>query len=121
MPNSPEQTVHVGLAYTWPIDFIAGSLTARWDYYWQSDSYAREFNTPGDKIDSWDQHNASLIYESNDGHWMAKAWVRNLQDEDNVTGKYLTSDTSGFYRNYFLTDPRLYGVSLRYSFERSKG
>ncbi len=120
LPNSPVHTVHVGLAYTWPIDFIAGSLTARWDYYWQSDSYAREFNTPGDKIDSWDQHNASLIYESNDGHWLAKAWVRNLQNEDNVTGKYLTSDTSGFYRNYFLTDPRLYGVSVRYSFQRAR-
>ena len=118
LPNSPENTVHLGLAYTWEVGVIAGSLTARWDYYWQSKSFAREFNTPGDEIDSWDQHNASLIYESNDGHWVVKAWVRNLQDEDNVTGKYLTSDTSGFYRNYFLTEPRIYGASVRYSFDR---
>jgi len=116
LPNSPENTIHIGVAYTWPITMIAGSLTARWDYYWQDDSFAREFNTVGDQIDAWDQHNASLIYESNDGHWMVKAWVRNLQDENNVTGKYLTSDTSGFYRNYFLTEPRVYGATLRYSF-----
>ncbi|HEX7037203.1 MAG TPA: TonB-dependent receptor [Pseudomonadales bacterium] len=116
LPNSPENTVHLGLAYTWPVNALAGSLTARWDYYWQSKSYAREFNTPGDRIDSWDQHNASLIYESNNGQWLVKAWVRNLQDEDNVTGKYLTSDTSGFYRNYFLTEPRIWGASVRYSF-----
>jgi hypothetical protein len=25
-------------------------------------------------------------------------------------------DTSGFYRNYFLTDPRMYGASFRYNF-----
>jgi len=118
LPNSPEHTVHLGVAYTWEVGAIAGTVTGRWDYYWQSDSYAREFNTPGDKIDSWDQHNLSLIYESNDGHWMVRAWVRNLQDEDNVTGKYLTSDTSGFYRNYFLTEPRIFGASVRYSFDR---
>ncbi len=116
LPNSPEHTVHLGAAYTWQVGMLAGSLTARWDYYWQSSSYAREFNTKGDEIDAWDQHNASLIYESNDGNWMVKAWIRNIQDEDNVTGKYLTSDTSGFYRNYFLTEPRIFGASVRYSF-----
>ena len=41
-----------------------------------------------------------------------RAWIRNILNDDNVTGKYLTSDTSGFYRNYFLTEPRIYGVSF---------
>ena len=48
--------------------------------------------------------------------WEGRLWVRNIQDEDNVTGKYLTSDTSGFFRNYFLTDPRIYGASVKYNF-----
>ena len=116
LPNSPEHTLRLGLAYTWQVPAIAGSLTARWDYYWQDDSYAREFNGIGDEIDSWDQHNATLIYESRDGRWMVKAWVRNISDDDNITGKYLTSDTSGFFRNYFLTEPRLFGASLRFNF-----
>jgi outer membrane receptor protein involved in Fe transport len=116
LPNSPEHTVHIGAAYTWQIGFLRGALTARWDYYWQDESYAREFNSIGDEIDAWDQHNASLIYESANGQWVVKAWVRNIQDEDNVTGKYLTSDTSGFFRNYFLTEPRIYGASVRFAF-----
>ena len=116
LPNSPEHTLRLGLAYTWQVPAIAGSLTARWDYYWQGDSYAREFNAIGDEIDSWDQHNAALIYESGDGRWQVKAWVRNIGDDDNITGKYLTSDTSGFFRNYFLTEPRLFGASLRFNF-----
>ncbi len=116
LPNSPEHSIRLGLAYTWQVPALSGSLTARWDYYWQDDSYAREFNSIGDQIDSWDQHNATLIYESNDGRWMLKAWVRNIGDEENVTGKYLTSDTSGFFRNYFLTEPRIFGASLRFNF-----
>ncbi len=113
LPNSPEHSLKLGLAYTWNVAYNA-TLTGRWDWYWQGESYAREFNTVGDEIDSWSQHNASLIYQSE--HWTAKAWVRNVMDDDNVTGKYLTSDTSGFFRNYFLTEPRIFGVSLRREF-----
>ena len=116
LPNSPEHTIKLGVGYTFPIDAISGSITARWDYYWQGDSYSREFNRKGDEIDSWDQHNLSLTYRSSDEKWNVRAWVRNLQDEDNVTGHYLTSDTSGYYRNYFLTEPRIYGITARYAF-----
>ncbi|HEY5680542.1 MAG TPA: hypothetical protein VIS55_10780 [Pseudomonadales bacterium] len=55
LPNSPEHTIHLGLAYTFEVPALAGSLTARWDYYWQDDSYGWEFNTIADEIDSWDQ------------------------------------------------------------------
>ena len=116
LPNSPEFTFRLGVQYTWPIAALVGDLTLRWDYYWQDDSYGREFNTVGDEIDSWDQHNLSFIYESSNGDWQARLWARNLQNEDNVTGHYLTSDTSGYYRNYFLTEPRVYGLSVRYQF-----
>jgi outer membrane receptor protein involved in Fe transport len=115
LPNAPENTIHLGAAYTWGLG-SSGDLTLRWDYYWQDDSYAREFNTIGDQIDSWDQHNLSLFYNSADGRWQGKLWVRNIEDEENVTGHYLTSDTSGYYRNYFLTEPRVWGASVRYTF-----
>ena len=116
LPNSPEHTFKIGFAYTFQVPALSGSLTPRIDYYWQDDMFAREFNTAGDEIEAWDQWNLSLIYESDDGRWSARAWVRNLQDEDNITGHYLTSDTSGFFRNYFLTEPRIYGASFKYSF-----
>ena len=112
LPNAPEHTLRLGVAYTFRVG--AGDLIARWDAYWQSDSYAREFNTVGDEIDSWMQHNLSLIYER--GGWSGRFWMRNLLDDDNVTGKYLTSDTSGFFRNYFVTEPRIFGLSVRRSF-----
>ena len=113
LPNAPEQTLRIGLAHTWNLN-AGASLTGRWDWYWQGDSYAREFNTRGDEIESWVQHNATVIYERN--NMTIKVWVRNILDDDNVTGKYLTSDTSGFYRNYFLTEPRIFGASFRMDF-----
>ena len=116
LPNAPEHTIKLGLGYTLPFEALAGDITFRWDYYWQDDSYAREFNTKGDEIDSWDQHNAAIIYNSNNGKWSGRLWSRNLQDEDNVTGHYLTADTSGYFRNYFTTEPRIYGLSVRYNF-----
>jgi outer membrane receptor protein involved in Fe transport len=116
LPNSPEHTLKLGVAYAMPSPVFDGDLIVRLDYYWQDDMYAREFNTAGDVIESWDQFNLSLIFESADGKWGARAWARNLADEDNITGHYLTSDTSGFYRNYFMTEPRIVGASIRYNF-----
>lgn len=116
LPNSPEHTIKIGAAYTMPSPVLDGDLILRLDYYWQDDMYAREFNTQGDLIEAWDQINLSMIFESADGSWGARLWARNLADEDNITGHYLTSDTSGFYRNYFLTEPRIFGASIRYNF-----
>ena len=116
LPNSPKHTLHLGAAYTFRFAPLHGGLTLRWDYYWQSESFARDFNTAGDRISKWDQHNLSLTYNSNNGKIEAKFWMRNVGNKNNVTGHYLTSDTSGFYRNYFLTEPRIFGASLRYNF-----
>ena len=117
LPNSPEHTLKLGLNYTTPNAIFDGDITYRLDLYWQSESYAREFNTAGDEIEAWGQINASVIYDSPDTGVTVTVWARNLLDKDNVTGHYLTSDTSGFFRNYFLTEPRIVGASLRYAFQ----
>ena len=115
LPYSPQHTFKLGASYQW-VDQWNGSITLRWDYYWQSDSFSRVYNTKGDELESWSQHNLSAIYESNDERYNVKLWMRNLGDLDNVTGHYLTSDTSGFFRNYFLTEPRIMGLSVGVNF-----
>lgn len=116
LPYSPEHSLSIGMAYTQQIGLLSGFLTYRLDYYVQSQSYTREFNTKGDEIDGWNQVNAQLIFESGDGRIGARFWIRNVTDKNNVTGHYVTSDTSGFFRNYFLTEPRIMGISLQYRF-----
>ena len=39
-----------------------------------------------------------------------------MTDNEAITGHYVTSDTSGMYTNYFLTEPRIYGATFNYNF-----
>ena len=114
LPNSPRHSVRLGAAHTWTLR--SGAFTLRYDYYWQDSSYGREFNTPGDEIDGWGQHNASAIIEGSGGRWRARAWIRNITNEVVVTGHWVAPDVSGNFRNYFMGEPRIFGASLRYNF-----
>ena len=115
LPNAPEYTIKLGIQKTWyPSDGL--ELSARVDYYMQDESYAREFNRSWDLIDSWDQTNVSFMLQNPDGTWNVRVWARNIADEDNVTGHYVTSDTSGMYTNYFMTEPRIYGATFKLNF-----
>ena len=110
IPETPEHQIGLAASYTW--DLFGGALTARWDYYWQDDSYLRIFNTPSDRIDSWDQHDATLVFESGGGRWSARAWVRNIEDDTHITGGLRGPPNQDFS----VTEPRSYGASFRFNF-----
>ena len=112
LPGSPKHSLSLALAYTW--FSRVGSLTARWDFLWQGHMYTRMINRPGDRVDSWSQHNASLTYSDPIGRWNVSVWVRNIDDRDHVTNHYVNLPVGGGYRNVFLMEPRVYGATLRY-------
>ena len=114
LPNSPEYTIKMGIAKTWTPGKV--DITARLDYYKQASSYSREFNRSWDKVPGWYQTNASFLIEDPEDTWNLRLWVRNMTDNTAVTGHYVTSDTSGMYTNYFLTEPRIYGATFNYNF-----
>ena len=114
LPNSPEYTIKMGIAKTWTPGKV--DITARLDYYKQASSYSREFNRSWDKLPGWYQTNASVLIEDPEDTWNLRLWVRNMTDNTAVTGHYVTSDTSGMYTNYFLTEPRIYGATFNYNF-----
>jgi hypothetical protein len=41
-----------------------------------------------------------------------EAFVQNATDEVAITDAYLTDDSSGLFRNIFLTDPRVFGLRV---------
>jgi len=110
IPDSPEHTLHVGTSYSW--DVPNGTLTARYDYYWQSNSYLTVFNRSVESTGSWDQHNLSVNYEAVDGRWSVQGWVRNIGDDVHILGGYRAHSAQSFS----VTEPRTWGVSLRYNF-----
>ncbi|PKP80075.1 MAG: TonB-dependent receptor [Alphaproteobacteria bacterium HGW-Alphaproteobacteria-18] len=113
MPGAPDMTFNVGAEYTWlPGSFGDWGLTGRVDYYRQSDSFSRVYNSPRDKLPSWDNANVSLAF-FNDNHGVrVELFGKNIFDETAITGAYLTDDSSGLYTNIFLNEPRTYGVAL---------
>jgi outer membrane receptor protein involved in Fe transport len=115
LPNSPEFSVNLGIAYFFHLD-NGMELVAATNYYWQDEFYTRVFNAPNDKLDEWDVWNATLTLYSADQTWFAELWGRNLQDEDHVTGQYLSDQNVGLATNQFLLEPRMVGVTLGYTF-----
>ena len=113
LPGAPESTFNFGAEYTWePGSFGAWGLTGRVDYYRQSDSFSRVYNTARDELSSWDNLNASLSLFNDENGLRIEVFGKNIADEEVITGAYLTDDSSGLFTNIFLTEPRTYGVSV---------
>ena len=108
--QAPAVTVHVGAEYTTQLTNI--SITSRIDYYWQDDFYSRLYNVPRDIVEEWDVLNAQIIFQSLNNPWYVRVWGQNLMDDDNITGHYFTAEASGGFRNDFMIDPRMVGITF---------
>ncbi|MBI1401355.1 TonB-dependent receptor [Hyphomonas sp.] len=113
IPGAPETTLNIGAEYTWePGSFGAWGLTGRVDYYRQSDSFSRVYNSVRDELDSWDNVNVTVSLFNDDTGIRIEAFGKNIADKEVITGAYMTDDSSGLFTNIFLTEPRTYGVSV---------
>ncbi len=115
LPNAPHWTASLGAQYRFGLPG-GWDGTLRSDFYWQSQSYARVYNSQYDKLRAWTNTNISLWIENPDWGVTAEVYVKNVFDETPITDAFLNSDDSGLTTNVFTLDPRLVGVSVRKSF-----
>ncbi len=115
LPNSPEATLSLGAQYSFELP-AGWAGTLRGDYYKQGKSYSRIYNSFADRIDSWENVNATLQISNESNGIQVEAYVKNLLDDAPLTDLYLTDDSSGLFRNGFLLEPRTYGISIQKSF-----
>jgi outer membrane receptor protein involved in Fe transport len=116
LPGTPEMTLNLAAEYTFnALNNTNWDMTVRGDFYYQADSYSRVFNTPRDKLDSWTNLNLSVVLANAESGWGVEAFAKNITDEEVITGAYLTDDSSGLFTNIFLTEPALYGITVRKS------
>ena len=115
LQSAPELSFKIGAQYTFDIGSSL-NLTARADYYWRDDFYARIFNKPIDLIESWDVVNAQIELGARDADWYVRAYVNNAMDDDDITGMYVTDASSGLFTNVFALDPRTYGLAVGFRF-----
>jgi len=115
LPNGPHWTISLGAQYNW--DFGDGwNVTVRGDYYKQTQTFARIYNSAPDRINDWQNVNLTLTIANREKGWEVGAYVKNATDEEAITDFYLTDDSSGLFRNAFYTEPRTYGVALQKRF-----
>lgn len=113
LPGTPETTFNFGAEYTWEGVFDGNfDLRIRGDYYYQADAFSRVWNTPRDRLESWDNINLSLQLMNTENDWSVEVFGKNITDEDVITGAYLTDDSSGLFTNVFLNEPATYGVTV---------
>jgi iron complex outermembrane receptor protein len=115
LPNAPHWTANVGAQYGF--DGPAGwRATVRGDVYWQSQSWARVYNSdPYDKLHGWYNANLSLWLENEEG-LKIELYMKNVLNDTPITDAFLNSDDTGLTTNVFVLDPRLIGLSIRKEF-----
>jgi outer membrane receptor protein involved in Fe transport len=111
LPNAPPFTVSFGAQYTLPLS-TDWAGTARGDFYWQDNSWARVFNdNPYDRLHGYTNLNLTLIFTNQNG-WQVMLYDKNVFDTTAITGDFLNSDDSALTTNVFLTDPKLIGIRV---------
>jgi iron complex outermembrane recepter protein len=116
LPHAPKAKVKVGGQYT--TASFAGSWTAtfRADAVWQDKYFAREYNSPTDRIDAWGVIDLQARLDNRAQGFSVRAFMKNVTDEDNITNIIIEDALIGRYRNVRLLEPRTYGIILEKKF-----
>ena len=109
--NTPEWTASLSLEYRFDISDI-GEISMMLDYSYRDEVANDAANTPELIEDSLDIINARISLVSENGHWEAALFGRNLTDETYLTSGVSTTSfgiVEGVYGN-----PREYGLTVKY-------
>ncbi|WP_254684471.1 TonB-dependent receptor domain-containing protein [Edaphosphingomonas haloaromaticamans] len=112
LPNSPHLTFNVGAEYTFFLDSDDWELTFRGDYYRQSKSYARVYNTEFDRLKSWGNLNLSVTFARPKDDLAFQFYVKNVLNDQPITDVFLSADDIGLPANTFYADPRIIGFNV---------
>ncbi len=112
LPNAPRLTFNSGAQYTIPIDNGDWELTLRGDYYRQSKSFARVYNSAYDRLKGWDNVNLAVTLMRPDDELTFQFYVKNVFNKSPITDFFTNSDDTGLSTNVFTLDPRIFGFSI---------
>ncbi|MGH1372251.1 MAG: TonB-dependent receptor [Cellvibrionaceae bacterium] len=114
LPNAPEMSFNLGVQYTQSLNDDL-ELRYRADYYWQDQYQGREFDNY--TYDSWDRTDLYVTLSETSGRWEVEAFVKNVTDDDGITGGSAEASLVGLFRKLRLLDPRTYGVEFTYHWD----
>ncbi|MCC2601145.1 TonB-dependent receptor [Sphingopyxis yananensis] len=114
LSDTPRHKVAANAMYN--INFSAGTLTLSGSYMWRDASYSKIFNRSYNRIPSFDQVDARLIWTAKDDSYRMIAFAKNIFNTlgyDSASGTLLLEPTPGAVaQSYSYTPPRTFGVQL---------
>lgn len=113
LPRAPKWQNNLGAEYDLPLG-NGNTLSARYDYFYQSKLYFTEFNTDYAMSKPYSISNARLAYTSGDGHWEVAAFAKNIFNKAALTSVTVSGVNGGTLDQY--NDPRTYGLQIKYNF-----
>lgn len=115
LPSAPHWTLSFGGEYKMAFgDEWSGTVRA--DYYWQSGSYVRVYNSIADRLPSYDNLNLSYRIESREKGVAVMLYARNLLSQQTVISSIASDSTIGPSRTVSGKERRSYGIILTKTF-----
>lgn len=114
LPNAPKFTASFGVEHVIPVH--DWDLKLRADYYYQSESYGRVYNTEFDRLKAWSNVNVSATATNELSDIQVQLYVKNLFDDAPITDFFVNSDDTGLSTNVFTLEPRIVGLSFSKGF-----
>jgi iron complex outermembrane recepter protein len=114
LPNSPHLTFNIGAEYTFFLD--KWRLSLRGDYYRQSSSFARIYNTDYDHLKGWGNANFAITLSRPASQLQIQAYVKNVFNDTPITDAFTGPDELGNFTNVFTLDPRIFGLNAKIGF-----
>lgn len=116
LPYAPEKSLQFGIQYT--TELTEGwDITYRGQTFWQDDYWARLYNIPTDKLDSWQQTDVGITIKDQSETWSVELFVKNVEDDASLTALSVEGALIGRYRKPKYLEPRLIGLNVTYWFE----
>jgi iron complex outermembrane receptor protein len=109
--GAPKNSWNLGVQLTYPM--FGGEFFVQSDYASRDEFYSNPDNRPVNLNESLSLLNGRVGWNSPAGKWSVTAWGRNLTDE--ATQTWNTRSFLGIPRASY-TDPRTYGLSVRWNF-----
>ncbi len=110
LPNAPRLTFNIGAQYTFFIE--DWNLTFRGDYYRQSASWGRVYNTAYDRLKPWDNTNLAVTFARPESDLAFQFYIKNVFNNTPISDFFTNSDDTGLSTNVFTLDPRIIGFSV---------
>ena len=113
MSRVPERKGGAWGQYTWPLGANGRTeFLASWS--WIDEVFFQPFEDPDDAAEAYSRLDLRATWFSQDESWTVAAFVNNVLDEVGIRQVERTGEEGNYLRAGVTTDPRLYGLEVRY-------